>query len=44
MAPSGTGLPLPGMPALKALIIAGLPRITAIAVALWLTATVSQVS
>jgi hypothetical protein len=43
-APSGTGLPLSGMPALYAAIIAGLPTMTAIAVALWLTATTSQVS
>src|SRR6185437_12654193 len=42
--PSGKGLPLPGMPDLKALMITGFPTITAIVPARWLAAITSQFS
>src|SRR4051794_32575726 len=41
-APSGNGLPLAGIPAWKAAIIAGFPRITEDSFSLWLTAIVCQ--
>src|ERR1700727_341127 len=44
LAPSGKGSPLPGMPALKALIITGLPRIAASACPLWLREITCQLS
>src|SRR5262249_37732701 len=44
LAPSGKGLPLPGMPALYASIIMEFPRITASLSLLWLTAITCQLS
>src|SRR5262249_20905197 len=44
LAPSGNGLPLPGMPDWYALIITGLARIAAITLSLWLMETVCQLS
>src|SRR5271168_2796662 len=44
LAPSGKGLPLPGMPALKALIITGFPTIAASVLPLWLMEITCQLS
>src|SRR6476646_1765503 len=44
IAPSGTGLPLPGMPSLRALIITALPRIAFNSSGVWLGAIVCHVS
>src|SRR5262245_7124175 len=44
LAPSGNGRPLLGMPDCRALIISGLPNVTASAVSLWLTEMVCQLS